>query len=259
MLHEHSLRCKEPLVKVNCASFSASMAEAELFGVAKGAATGVRERAGRFEAANGGTLFLDEIADMPLDLQAKILRVVEYQHFERVGSVRSIGIDVRFIFATHQNIEQLVRQGRFRDDLYHRISTVTIEIPPLRERRGDIQLLTEHFLKSFSTKANPPRFESAVLDFFIQHAWPGNVRQLRSVIEFCCLMYPGELIGLDHLPSRLTQSVESDPTENPAGNQERELILRAMQATRGNKTKAALLLGLNLSSLRRRLAKYHIR
>lgn len=259
MIHAMSPRSREPLIKVNCAALAPTLIESELFGIARGVATGVAERQGRFEAADGGTLFLDEIADMSMDTQAKILRAVEYQQIERVGSNRSMQVDTRYIFATHQNLAELIAEKRFREDLFHRICTVTIRIPPLRERRGDIPILVDHFCELFSKGRRSPRFSSATLDAFISHPWPGNVRQLRSTVEFCCLFHAGEEVTAELLPPQfISHAAIVNGNEPVSAEAERERIAKAMLKFRGNRSKVAKHLGIHISSLRRRIEKYKI-
>jgi Nif-specific regulatory protein len=257
MLHSMSSRAREPLVKVNCAGFAPTLVEAELFGIARGVATGVMEREGKFEAADGGTLFLDEIADMPLDVQAKILRVIEYQQFERVGSQRSVRVDVRFIFATHQNLRKLVHEGRFRSDLYYRINTVTIEVPPLRQRRDDIIPLIEHFVKIHAAGMLPPRFSQDTLNLFVGHSWKGNVRQLRHVVEFCCLFHPGENVTANMLPREfLDEGMDFQQDRNAVEAAERARLAEAIHSCHGNQSRAAENLGIPLATFRRKLKKF---
>ncbi len=257
MLHAMSSRAKEPLVKVNCAGFAPTLVEAELFGIARGVATGVLEREGKFEAADGGTLFLDEIADMPLDVQAKILRVIEYQQFERVGSHRSVRVDVRFVFATHQDLRKLVHEGRFRSDLYYRINTVTIEVPPLRQRRDDIIPLIEHFVRIHAAGKQPPRFSQDTLNVFVGHSWKGNVRQLRHVVEFCCLFHPGETVTAGMLPREfLDEGMDFQRDRKDIEAAERARLAEAMRLSQGNQSRAAENLGIPLATFRRKLKKF---
>lgn len=259
MLHKMSTRASEPFVKLNCASLTASLVESELFGIAKAVATGVAQRPGRFEVADGGTLFLDEIAELPLDVQAKILRAVENKEIERVGSYRTIHIDVRLILATHCDLELLIEEKRFREDLFHRISTVIIEIPPLRERRCDIPLLIDHFLEVFASNRQAPRLTQEAYNVLVSHPWPGNVRQLRSVIEYCCVFYPGETVGPDQLPPRLWKQLHPDTrASHSVAEAEKERILKTLRETKGNRAKAATLLGLHISALRRRIKKFGV-
>lgn len=254
MIHRLSPRANESFLKVNCAGIAPSLVESELFGIAKGTATNVMAREGKFEAADDGTLFLDEIGDMPPEVQAKVLRVIEYQQVERVGTTKSIGIDVRFIFATNQDLEKLVAAGKFRMDLYHRISKIVIEIPPLRERRGDIPLLIDHFVEMFSANSLPPRFTSDTLDMLVRHPWPGNVRQLRNVIESCCLYYPGDDVTPDRLPTRILRDRTSDAdTAQDQLAAEKARIEAAIRSSKGNQSRAAKAVGMSLSTFRRRL------
>ena len=256
MLHRESLRSGHPLVKLNCAAIASSMVEAELFGVAKNAATGVAERDGKLSAANGGSLLLDEICDMPQEVQAKLLRAIEYQEFEKVGSNRTIHTNIRFICATNKDIEDMVRRDKFREDLYYRINRVVIELPPLRDRRGDVELLTEHFVQLLSLGRQRPRFDADVRNALDSYDWPGNVRELRNFVERCCILYPGKLISINTPEAAILRSSCASTLENCSPEQEKLLIERTLEKTNGNQTRAAHLLGISLSALRRRMKKY---
>jgi len=260
MIHNQSPRSKKPLVKLNCAAMASSMIESELFGVAKNVATGVAEREGRFSAAEEGTLFIDEIGDMPLEVQAKVLRVLEYQEFEKVGSNRSVYTDVRFLYATNRDLAKLMKKGEFREDLYYRISTVLIEIPPLRDRIDDIPLLLEHFTKVFSDGKTPPRFTLDALEALVAYRWPGNVRQLRNFVEHCCIMHPGTRFDASMLPPEIL-----DPDAKLHRGRQ---LTSALEATRiksalcdssWNQSHASRRLGMPLSTLRRKIKKLNIR
>jgi DNA-binding NtrC family response regulator len=256
ILHRQSRRSGHPLIKLNCAAIASSMVEAELFGVTKNAATGVAEREGKLSAANGGSLLLDEIADMPQEVQAKLLRAVEYQEFEKVGSNRTIHTDIRFICATNKDIVDLVKRDKFRQDLYYRVNRVVIELPPLRERSGDVELLTEHFLQLLSAGKQPPRFDADVKHALDCYEWPGNVRELRNFIERCCILYPGKLIDITTPEAAMLRSSSASTLEGCSPDQEKLLLERTLRATNGNQTRAARILKISLSALRRRMKKY---
>jgi Nif-specific regulatory protein len=260
MIHDESLRAKGPMIKLNCAAIPASLIESELFGVAKSAATGVEERHGKLWAADGGTLFFDEIGDMPMDIQSKILRAIEYQRFERVGSNRSISTDIRFIYATNKNLKNLIKQGKFREDLYYRINTITINIPPLSERADDIPLLLTHFLKIFSpSEDRRPFFSTESSETLISYPWPGNVRELRNFVEKCCIYFPGKKVELKDLPLEFWEHIDlavnsREKTENVERLKIKELLL----VHNWNQSEVARLIRLPLSTLRRKIKKYQI-
>ncbi|HJR04735.1 MAG TPA: sigma-54 dependent transcriptional regulator [Methylomirabilota bacterium] len=262
-LHYASPRAASALVKVNCAALAESLLEAELFGHEKGAFTGaVTARKGRFELADGGSLFLDEIGDLPPHLQVKLLRVLQEREFERVGSSRPIKVDVRLLAATHRNLEALVREGRFRDDLYYRINVVTIQLPPLRERREDLPLLIDHFLRAFADK-NGKRIRGLTRearDALLRYDYPGNVRELENLMERAVVLTRDDVIGLTDLP--LTFDAQAAEPESGAGlvaaveGLERRMIREALAKADGIQTRAAELLGIGERVLRYKLKKY---
>jgi DNA-binding NtrC family response regulator len=262
-LHYASPRAVRPLVKVNCAALAESLLEAELFGHEKGAFTGaVTARKGRFELADGGSLFLDEIGDLPPHLQVKLLRVLQEREFERVGSGRPIKVDVRLLAATHRNLEALIREGRFRDDLYYRINVVTIQLPPLRERREDVPLLIDHFLRAFADKNGKSirGLTREAREALLRYDYPGNVRELENLIERAVVLTRDDVIDLTDLPLTLeTQAAES---ESGAGlvaaveGLERRMIREALAKADGIQTRAAELLGIGERVLRYKLKKY---
>ncbi|MDH5184068.1 MAG: sigma-54 dependent transcriptional regulator [Gammaproteobacteria bacterium] len=208
-LHNHSSRTDKPFVPVNCGAIPAELLESELFGHEKGAFTGaISSRKGRFELAEGGTLFLDEIGDMSLNMQVKLLRVLQERVFERVGGNKSITADVRIVAATHRNLEQLIQQGLFREDLYYRLNVFPIDMPPLRERIGDISLLVSELVGRISQEQRGQiSFSNRALDVLGQYAWPGNVRELSNVVERLVIMYPEQLIDVEQLPAKLLETV----------------------------------------------------
>jgi transcriptional regulator with GAF, ATPase, and Fis domain len=255
MLHDMSTRSKKPLVKLNSSAMSPTMIESELFGVAKKAATDVREREGRFEAADGGTLFLDEIGEMPLDLQTKVLRVIEYGEFQRVGSNRSRYVDVRIICATNKDLSQLVESKQFREDLYYRINTIVIEIPPLRSRRCDIPLLIEHFGNVFG-EGNPPTFTAEAMRLLTEYDWPGNVRQLKNFVEYHCILFAGKRVGPQALPKELLYDAKLTGTLDQTT--EMALFRNALIEHNWNQAQAARSLSMSLTTFRRKIKKYSI-
>jgi two-component system NtrC family response regulator len=262
-LHYASPRAARPLVKVNCAALAESLLEAELFGHEKGAFTGaVTARKGRFELADGGSLFLDEIGDLPAHLQVKLLRVLQEREFERVGSSRPVKVDVRLLAATHRNLEALVREGRFRDDLYYRINVVTIQLPPLRERREDVPLLIDHFLRAFADKNGKSirGLTREAREALLRYDYPGNVRELENLIERAVVLTRDDVIDLTDLP--LTLEAQAAEPESGAGlvaaveGLERRMIREALAKADGIQTRAAELLGIGERVLRYKLKKY---
>lgn len=270
-IHDNSPRSSKPFVQVHCASLSASLLESELFGHMKGAFTGAdRDKPGRFELADGGTLFLDEIGDISLETQTKLLRVLQERAFERVGGTRTIAVDVRLIAATHQHLEQLIRSGRFREDLLYRLNVISLSAPPLRERRDDIFELAMHFLKIFAARAEKriARIDHQAIEMLTQYHWPGNVRQLENVIERAVVLAEGETIGIDDLPDEVKRSPRTVPTHvtttaivpermfDDLAAVERERLITILAECRGNKSEAARLLGIPRSTLFSKLRRF---
>src|SRR3989338_2018085 len=205
-IHLHSNRSAMPFVEVNCAAIPEELIESELFGHEKGAFTGaLARRRGKFELADGGTLFLDEIGDMSLKTQAKVLRALEEQAFERVGGKDTLKVDVRVLAASNRDLEAAIREGRFRDDLYYRLNVIPIEVPPLRARKDDIPQLVDHFIAHFCSEngKRPKTVSGEALGYFLAYDWPGNVRELRNMVERLVIMAPGDVIGADDLPAPL--------------------------------------------------------
>src|SRR5256884_2805307 len=223
-IHQLSTRVEQPFVEVNCAAIPEELIESELFGHEKGAFTGaVARRKGKFETANSGTLFLDEIGDMSLKTQAKVLRALEEQAFERVGGKDTVRIDVRVIAASNRDLETLIRDGRFREDLYYRLNVIPIEVPALRERKDDIPALVDHFVAVFCAE-NGKRLKTVsgeALGYFVAYDWPGNVRELRNMVERLVIMTPGDVIGADHLPAPLRPKAAT-PAGEAGGRPARE-------------------------------------
>ena len=278
-IHYNSPRAAGPFIKVNCAALPQTLLESELFGHEKGAFTGATAtKKGRFELADGGSLFLDEIGDLPLDLQAKLLRVLQERSFERVGGTQTVAVDVRIIAATHQELEATIATGKFREDLYYRLNVVPVILPPLRERREDIPLLTEHFLAKYNQENNRKvRITGRALQQMLDYDWPGNVRELENSIERLVIMSRRRLI----LPEDLLLPVEVErnrahevasparpPQKNAAAapalplsllrDTERQQILEALTRADGVQIKAAALLGITPRQLAYRLRKHQI-
>src|SRR5438445_746282 len=249
VIHAWSERDAGPLVKVNCAAIPETLLESELFGHEKGAFTGaVAQRIGRFESANGGTIFLDEIGEMTPQLQAKLLRVTQNGQFHRLGSSKEILTNTRILAASNRNLEEEVKQGRFREDLFYRLNVVELNVPPLRERREDILPLANHFMTEFTH--GPARFSSAVAECLERYAWPGNVRELRNAMERAALLSRGEVLLPEHLSSRVRQVAAETKAIEPAEAQrleviEREAIIQMLRKHHFNRTETAKALGIS--------------
>jgi two-component system, NtrC family, response regulator HydG len=274
-IHDLSARKDGPFVGVNCAAIPSTLLESELFGHEKGAFTGaVKRKLGRFELATGGTLFLDEIGDVPLDMQAKLLRAIQEKTIERVGGEAPVHVDVRIVSATHRDITEMVKTGAFREDLLYRLHIIPIELPPLRDRPEDIPVLARHFLEKLRVRTNPAVLEidEGAMAALKAYRWPGNVRELENVIEQALVFAEGTKLAADDLPALLgtlkpsTQDaiVELPPEEDPRTldevleGLEKALILRAFKAAKGVKTETARRLGVKTSALYYKLAKYKI-
>jgi len=261
-IHYASPRAAGPLIRVNCAALPENLLESELFGHEKGAFTGAATaRKGRFELADGGSLFLDEIGDLPAHLQVKLLRVLQEREFERVGSSRPIGVNVRVLAATHRDLEGLVREGRFRDDLYYRINVVTITLPPLRERREDIPLLIDHFVRTFGEKNDKVirGLSREARDLLLRYDYGGNVRELENLIERAVVLTRDDVIDLSDLPLTISDAegdVEQGSLASAVEGIERRMIREALAKAGGIQTRAAELLGVSERVLRYKLKKY---
>ena len=255
-MHYLGPRSGKPIVKVNCPALKPELLESELFGHVRGAFTGAAtERVGRFEHANGGTVFLDEIAELSLDTQSKLLRVLQERTIERVGDHKEIHVDVRILAATNRDLREYVQQGRFREDLFYRLNVMNLRMPALRERKDDIPLLAAHFLQEYSSvfAKNIESFSADVLEYFADYAWPGNVRELRNCIEHACLLSNNSTITLDDLPSGLWQTEECRIKE-PADNRVTIDMVRDMLAQcNGNKTEAARQLNISRRTIYRKI------
>ncbi len=263
-IHERSPRRSGPFVAVNCAALPETLLESELFGYEKGAFTGAAGRKeGRFELAGGGTLFLDEVADLSTVTQPKILRVLQEGEFERLGGTRTIRVDVRIVAATNQDLAQMVKEKRFREDLYYRLNVITINVPPLRERREDISVLAQHFLRVYAAKNNR-RLEGLTDDAVRRleaYAWPGNVRELENVIERGVVLARGARVDVTDLPPEiagatpLPEGVLTVRIGTPLAEIEARLLDATLRATKGNKTLTAKLLGIDPRTVSRKLER----
>jgi two-component system response regulator HydG len=259
-IHRHSDRREGPLEIVNCAAMPATLLESELFGHVRGAFTGaVSDKMGRFELAHGGTLFLDEVVELPLECQTKLLRVLEEKRVRRVGDTRDRMTDVRLIAATNRNVTRAVAEGRLRADIFYRLDRLRVEVPPLREREGDLELLAQHFLEqlSFSCKRDIEGFAPQVLEVFRSYKWPGNVRELKNVVERMVLLGEGKELRLEDVPADLRGSAEG--RIESLSDMERRHILRVLEEVGGNKKRAAQLLGIDRSTLYAKLRSYGMR
>ncbi|HAS73798.1 MAG TPA: sigma-54-dependent Fis family transcriptional regulator [Clostridiales bacterium UBA8960] len=271
-IHEGSLRRYGPFVRINCAGIPKDLFESELFGYEPGAFTGASThgRIGKFEIANGGTIFLDELSAMPFEMQAKLLRVIEEREIERVGGNTRVNIDVRFISASNEDLHDLVKQGRFRSDLYYRLNVVHLKLPPLKDRKRDVMLLVDHFITQFlKERPDGPQGVSVEAKRCLEaYAWPGNVRELRNVIESAVSLSKSKRIAVRDLPEDIAKVVPSALSElliEPSGNLyavmeqvERNLILGAIKSSGGSKTEAAKRLGIHRTALYKKMAKLGI-
>jgi two-component system response regulator AtoC len=285
-----SARREKPFIKVNCAAIPRDLIEAELFGHERGAFTGaIASKPGRFELANGGTLFLDEIGEIPVDMQVKLLRALQESEFERVGGIKTIRVDVRLVAATNRDVRKLVAQGAFREDLYYRLAVVNVRMPPLRERRGDIPMLVEHFVQRSNERLGRKVVgpDAAALDALERHPWPGNIRELENVIERAVLFCDGDRIGLTELPPELVTAGQEESEADGAGvpelaaeeidsalsgegglkehvrtamtRLEREIVRRALEHTGGNVTHTARLLKISRKGLQLKMKELGLR
>ncbi|WP_051184666.1 sigma-54-dependent transcriptional regulator [Desulfatiglans anilini] len=271
-IHFNSPRKDGPFVKMNCAALTETLLESELFGHEKGAFTGAhRLKEGKFRQAHGGSLFLDEVGEMPLSMQAKLLRVLQERELVRVGGEQVLKVDVRVIAATNRDLPESVRDGRFREDLYYRLNVVGLEVPPLRERREDIPLLAEHFLKQFAEKNRKTLkgLTPQAMDRLLRYPWPGNVRELMNVIERAVVLARSEVLDTeDLLLERAPEGVEGSagppetkemgPADIPLEEVERMTILKTLESAAGNKSEAARRLGITRRTLHQKLKKYGV-
>ncbi|MFB3851550.1 MAG: sigma-54-dependent transcriptional regulator [Acidobacteriota bacterium] len=270
-IHQNSDRKGKPFLPINCAAIPSNLVESELFGYEKGAFTGAEKtHPGRFEQADGGTLFLDEIAELPLELQAKLLRVLEEKVVYRVGGTKGIAVDVRIVAATHRDLQEKVKEQKFREDLYFRLKVVELKIPPLRERKSDIPFLFNHFLNEFCKehKKEISSVSKELLDFCENYTWQGNVRELKNLVERMVIFSSKDTLSLDDLPPEMIKEIPIVNQEDSNNSKklpyldlsllEKEAILKALEETDGNKTQAAKLLGIGLRTLHRKLNEYNI-
>ena len=269
-LHETGHRSSKPFIKVNCAALSENILESELFGHVKGAYTGAEnDRVGRFEAAHKGTIFLDEIGDIPLSVQVKLLRVLEEKMIQRVGSNKSIPIDVRIVTATNKELEKLIEENQFREDLFFRINVFPLTCPPLQKRKDDITLLIQHFinLDAKKTGKNILGFTPEAMRLMVAYPWPGNIRELRNTVAYAFVLARGKSIGPEHLPDKITRCklMDTNPVQYAALNNrvklgftEKEKLIDALQQSDGNQTKAAKIIGVSRITVWKRIKKYGI-
>jgi two-component system, NtrC family, response regulator GlrR len=260
-IHKAGPRADKSFVAINCAAIPDQLLESELFGHAKGAFTGaISSQEGLFMSANGGTLFLDEIGDMPLSLQAKLLRVLQDQEIRPIGSSRSLPVDVRVISATHRNLAEVVENSQFREDLYYRLNVVTLSLPALRQRREDIPLLARHFLEQQSAKQRAKAFTPEAMEILITNDWPGNIRQLQNVVDQCSVLCSTPLISAALVARALHDKEPGKDLSYANAKQqfEREYLIRLLKITDGQVTKAAQLAGRNRTEFYRLLGKHQI-
>ena len=254
------------MVKVNCAALPDNLLESEMFGYVKGAFTGAdRDKPGRFQEADGGTIFLDEIGDLPLALQAKLLRVLEDMEFYPLGSRRTTKVDVRIIAATNRGLERLVSEKRFREDLFYRINVVPLHLPPLRERMEDLPLLVKTFCQNFfgQNQSASSFISPEVMELFMGYPWPGNIRELKSTIEYASIIAGADRIEIRHLPQQFKHpaAARATPTAQPANKgdiNEKTVLLEVLRQCNGNKTKAADILGVHRMTVWNRMKKFGI-
>jgi len=272
LIHEQGSRADSPFIPVNCGAIPSELMESEFFGHKKGSFTGASsDKDGLFKAADGGTLFLDEVADLPLQMQVKLLRVIQEKTIRAIGEHKEQTVDVRILSASHKNLAELVKQGKFREDLYYRINVIELDVPCLRDRTEDIPLLAEYLLSRLATKSyveKIPAFAPQAIEALIKHSFPGNVRELENILERALALTENDIIQLDDLQLPKTSTVSTKPEPEPVINKtaenlsladhEKDTIVKALEQTRWNKTAAAKLLGLTLRQLRYRLDKLGI-
>ncbi len=271
-IHQASHRAHHPMVTVHCAGLSPTLLESELFGHEKGAFTGAHERRmGRFEKANGGTLFLDEIGEIDASIQIKLLRILGERSFERVGSTKTQQVDVRLLAATNKDLLKMMKEGKFREDLYYRLRVIEIRLPALRERASDVPALAQAFLKEYAAQNGKKvtEFSKPALNALMQYSWPGNVRELRAAIEHAMVFARGRVVDVGDLPSSATmRPSESDPTTPvfvehapdtlSVEENEKRLMAQALKRTKGNRTEAAKLLDISRRTLHRKMKRFQL-
>lgn len=260
-IHYNSPRATMPFIKVSCASLSEGIIESELFGHEKGAFTGaIASRKGRFEMAHQGTLFLDEVEDIPLSTQIKLLRVLQEGEFERVGGNKTLKVNIRIIAASNRDLQEAVKASTFREDLYYRLNVVNIKLPPLRERKEDISFLIQFFIEKFNKKykMKVKGVSQRAMNLLMDYSWSGNVRELENTIESSLVINTPEVLDLQHLPQEIRDFKEEQEVipfkiGTPLEDMEREMLLQTLKATKGNKQKAAKLLGINVRTIHRKM------
>jgi DNA-binding NtrC family response regulator len=270
-IHKFSLRKNKPFIQVNCAAIVETLLESELFGIEEKVATGVKARPGKFEQAEGGILFLDEIGDMSPSTQTKVLRSLQEKEITRVGGSKTIKVDVRLIAATHQNLEEAIKEHRFREDLYYRLNVISLQLPPLRARPDDIPFYVHHFLKKHSSKSTINITQRAI-QTLIAYNWPGNVRELENTIERAIALTASDIIDLHDLPANILNHdlpevipnilkpiIEPTPTEQSLENMEKSAIIQVLNQTNWNQTKASKLLGITRRKLGYKIEKFGLR
>lgn len=266
-IHQNSLRAKKPFVTINCGAIPENLIESELFGHRKGSFTGaLADRIGKFEAANEGTIFLDEIGDLTQSLQIRLLRVIQEREIDKIGFPHPIKVNVRIIAATHRNLRTMVEDAQFREDLFYRLSVVTIKLPPLRERKDDLPLLVQHFLKKHCNRYQIPMvaLSDETVEVLSQHSWPGNVRELENVVEHLVVLGKGEVIKPEHLPAEIRQTKSRIgsiglklPDEGISLEEvEKEILLQALEKNEWHQTKAARYLNISRKTLIYRMEKF---
>ncbi|HEX3820791.1 MAG TPA: sigma 54-interacting transcriptional regulator, partial [Candidatus Sulfotelmatobacter sp.] len=265
LVHRLSPRSQRPFVALNCAAFPETLLESELFGHAKGAFTGAGNmKPGKFELAHGGTLLLDEVGEMPLALQPKLLRALQEREFDRLGDTRSVRVDLRVVATTNRALGQMVREGKFRADLYYRLNVIPLGLPPLRERAGDVRELAEHFVRLYAPPRKSFRLTDAFLDQLEKHSWPGNVRELANCIRRAMALATDPEIGPAALDACDWTTLQSSPLADRAslhpgvslGEMERKLVEMTLEATGGNRSRAAEMLGVSLRTVRNKVRSY---
>lgn len=261
LIHQNSPRSKSPFVAVHCAALPANLLESELFGHEKGAFTGATDkRIGRFELAHEGTLFLDEIGEIDSNIQVKLLRFLETRSLERIGNNKPIALDIRLICATNKHLDQMVAEGKFREDLLYRLNIIELKLPPLRERKEDLPLLLHHYSQYFAkeNRLKPFKLSPEAQALIAGYTWPGNIRELRNFCENMLVLYPGQVIGAEHLDAKFSKkAIPSYPSLDlnalREAEQQKRTLQEALLAAQGNKTKAAELMGISRRTLHRRL------
>jgi two-component system response regulator HydG len=261
-LHYHGPRCNGPFIKVNCSALPENLLESELFGHVKGAFTGaISDRKGRFQVADGGTILLDEIGDMPRGLQVRLLRVLQEKEFERVGDTKTIKVDVRVIAATNRRLHNLVQKGIFREDLFYRLNVVCIDIPPLRERAGDIPILIDHFKDKLNAKLNRniQGLDPQVVEAMLRYPWPGNIRELENIIERTFILAKEPIITFNDLPQEIVgKSLACNKKGTIKAKLEPKNLLAILEETGWNKSRAARRLGVNRTTIWRKIKQFNL-